>query len=121
MNKSLFDTRVKSIAHYKKQINDIEDSLKENRDVLKDLISSLVEFFPFEAGDILINGTDIILVDMIKKSNEEHVSIEVKLPDGKGGWSIPSYFSYRERNIKYADFGLWKKIGDNKKEESSED
>lgn len=111
MNKSLFNARMKSIEHYKNQIKDLEETIRQNEDVLKDLILSLKEFFPFEVGDILIKDSDIVLISSIDESCESYIKISVKLPNGKGDWELPSFYSYRERKIPYPDFDLWKKIG----------
>lgn len=53
MNKHLLETRLRSIKHYKEEIQRLENAIKVNKETIDDIEKSLVEFFPFKSGDII--------------------------------------------------------------------
>lgn len=53
MNKHLLETRLRSIKHYREEIQRLENAIKVNRETINEIEKSLVEFFPFKSGDII--------------------------------------------------------------------
>ncbi len=106
MNKSLFETRQKSIAHYTQQIKDLTATIKEIESVRDEVTNSLVEFFPFEMGDIIIKGETIIMVKTVDRVRSSHVDIFYKVPNGRGAWESEKY----SKSIYFEELKDWKKI-----------
>lgn len=53
MNKHKYESVLNSIKHYQNEIINLKQTLEVVADTRNDLIKSLVEFFPFEADDII--------------------------------------------------------------------
>lgn len=106
-NKSLFETRKKSVAHYRQQIQDLEKTRDEVGKVLSELVDSLVEFFPFTMGDIIIRDNLIIKVKTVPKVRYDCWEVSYEVPDGSlGRWKSNAYCTA----IRFDDIGEWKKI-----------
>ncbi len=63
-NKHLLDTKLKSLVHYNSEIKRFEEAIEVTKSTKSDILQSLVEFFPFENGDLLQNGENIYLVKL---------------------------------------------------------
>lgn len=73
MNKHLLETRLKSIKHYKEEIDRLNAAILVNKETIDEIEKTLVEFFPFEAGDIVYRDSD---KRMYKISSVKHAQVK---------------------------------------------
>lgn len=72
MNKHLLETRLKSIKHYKEEINRLHAAILVNKETINEIEKTLVEFFPFESGDIIYRNRD---KRMLKIASVKHAQV----------------------------------------------
>ena len=111
MNKHVLETRIKSIRHYKSEIERLREAIKVNESVIADIENSLLEFSSFKEGDILFKGEKIIKVTKIDKaisdSSEEgfKIRIEYRMQSREYGFGNSSYDT-----LHLSEWNKWKKI-----------
>lgn len=95
MNKNLFNTRMNSVKHYLKEIEDLEAAERVTKQTLKDLVESFIEFVPFKSGDIILNGNQVFAVHKVCRTElgygQIRVIIEVLYPKVGGGYGNSKY------------------------------
>lgn len=64
-NKHLFETKVRSIKHYTEEIKRLKEAVKINEEVRAETEKSLIEFFPFQKGDVLFKGNKMIKINRV--------------------------------------------------------
>lgn len=72
MNKHLLETRLKSIKHYKEEIDRLHAAILINKETVDEIEKTLVEFFPFESGDIIYRDGD---KRMLKIASIKHAQV----------------------------------------------
>lgn len=66
MNNKILESRLKSIYHYKNEISDLQDTIKSIKSVIDEILINLIEFCPFEEGDIICKGDNIYLFKKVE-------------------------------------------------------
>lgn len=78
MNDKLLKTRLNSIAHYKYEIEKLNQAIEATRQTREEIIKSLIEFVPFNAEDIITNGKRIYKVSSVNSVNETYSGLVVR-------------------------------------------
>lgn len=107
MNKKLFDTRLNSVKHYLKEIEDLKNAHNTTKETLGELVSSFVEFISFKPGDIISLRTQVFAVDSVigtfLTDGVLKVRIKVLYPKRNGGYEKGDYGSEENIEFKYLD------------------
>lgn len=113
MNKHLLETRVRSLKHYNSELQKLSNTKKVVEEVKRELLQSFAEFLPFQEGDLLINGDQIIKLGALKHINEDdadeqgfHFYMELFLPAQYGGFQV----SPNTQSFTLKEFSEFKKI-----------
>ena len=95
MNKKLFDTRMNSVNHYLKEIEDLKRAERITEQTLDELARSFKEFVPFKSGDLILIEDQIYKVYDVSKTDLQGSGIEILLkilyPSKKGGYEGDTY------------------------------
>ena len=100
MNKKLIESKIKSIEHYNKQILDLEETLKMNREIVDENLQKLAEYFPFEKRDVVaFKGSTffqrVIGLDtkrpITQNSDGIFFEVMVETPSGSTSWREEAY------------------------------
>ncbi len=98
MNKHLLETKLKSIAHYKFEIEKLEKAVKVNESVLHEVTQSLVEFFPFKVDDVIFRRDKMIKIVEIEhvylSDDEDLFEIKVKYNPQSNGYGFSGQINY---------------------------
>lgn len=117
MNKSLLQTRLKSIAHYNEALAQLEETRKQTASTLKDIVDSLKEFCPLQHGDIVLyEGKIYRFRDIESISNTNPIRLNLKMQvqacDGYGRAEWRDIINYGSvRSPTFDDFEKYKVVG----------
>ena len=107
MNKHILDTRLKSIAHYAKEIELQTEAIKVTEGTLEELINSLREVIEFEDGDIIMRERKVRLYHNVKEvqrttDGDIRFYLNVQYPQGDS-WGT----NYSSEVVYLSELSLW--------------
>lgn len=100
MNEKLLKTRLASIAHYKSESDKLSEALKITNETRNELIKSMIEFFPFNVGDIVsTNNGNFFKILKIKHAIEAYkhdigVVVRIAYSGRYGAWNDEEDMTY---------------------------
>ena len=116
MNKHLLEQRLRSLNHYDSEIKKLEATIETVKSTRRELQSSLIEFFPFQVGDVIIqiDSKTVFKINKIQSSDyypeygglRFHVEIEYQ----NGRWGMDGKGYITSTCILFKNINNYKKI-----------
>lgn len=109
MNKHLLETRLRSIKHYKEELNKLNEALKITEQTREDLLKSLEEFFPWYPGDVLMRSETVfklVKLNDVREYGDINFSVTMRYADGEHG----GYGKEKNACFSMEDIFEWKKL-----------
>lgn len=98
MNKKLLESTIKSILHYRKENDNMNEVITINESVIKEHLESLKQFSPYQVDDVIIQLSNQVIRKVTKVEDvriDFNGKMSVKLyfvfPNRSGGWDGSDY------------------------------